>query len=145
MCKQARDLGLKQPLFGGDGWEAPELITIGGKAVEGCYYSTHYSPENTDPAVAAFVDRQIQSPLERREPRRLLRPRLRLRHGPGRRPQARRHHRRPQAARRPRRHQSLPRRHRRDHPRQDQRNATKSATIIALKDGKATFFKTVAP
>ncbi|MBL9195422.1 MAG: ABC transporter substrate-binding protein [Opitutaceae bacterium] len=57
MCKQARDLGLKQPLFGGDGWEAPELITIGGKAVEGCYYSTHYSPEIPTEAVKTFVKR----------------------------------------------------------------------------------------
>ena len=57
MCKQARDLGLKQPLFGGDGWEAPELITIGGKAVEGCYYSTHYSPEIPTAAVKTFVQR----------------------------------------------------------------------------------------
>jgi len=52
---QARQLGLTVPLFGGDGWEAPELIQIGGKALEGTYYSTHYSPESTDPAVQNFV------------------------------------------------------------------------------------------
>ena len=41
ICKQARDLGLTLPIFGGDGWEAPELIEIGGKAVEGTYYISH--------------------------------------------------------------------------------------------------------
>src|SRR5205807_1284576 len=55
ICKQARDLGLACPIFGGDGWEAPELIEIGGKAVEGTYYSTHYSSESTAPEVQAFV------------------------------------------------------------------------------------------
>jgi branched-chain amino acid transport system substrate-binding protein len=54
-CKQARELGITVPLFGGDGWEAPELIEIGGKAVEGCYYSSHYSSESTAPNVRAFV------------------------------------------------------------------------------------------
>ncbi len=55
ITKQARELDLSIPLFGGDGWEAPQLIEIGGKAVEGVYYSTHYSPENQTPAVVAFV------------------------------------------------------------------------------------------
>jgi len=55
ICKQARDLGLTLPIFGGDGWEAPELIEIGGKAVEGTYYASHYSSESTEPAVSEFV------------------------------------------------------------------------------------------
>jgi len=55
ICKQAKDLGINVPIFGGDGWEAPQLVTIGGAAVEGSYYSTHYSPENQSPAVAAFL------------------------------------------------------------------------------------------
>ncbi len=55
ITKQARELGLNFPLFGGDGWESPILIDIGGKAVEGIYYSTHYSPESTDPAVKDFI------------------------------------------------------------------------------------------
>jgi len=57
ICKQARDLGITVPLFGGDGWEAPQLIEIGGDAVEGCYYSTHYSPENQSPAVVTFIEK----------------------------------------------------------------------------------------
>jgi branched-chain amino acid transport system substrate-binding protein len=55
ICKQAHELGLSVPIFGGDGWEAPELIEIGGADVEGCYYSTHYSPKASLPAVQAFV------------------------------------------------------------------------------------------
>ena len=55
IVRQARDLGLSVPFFGGDGWEAPQLLQIGGEALEGCYYSTHFSPENTDPVVQEFV------------------------------------------------------------------------------------------
>jgi branched-chain amino acid transport system substrate-binding protein len=55
ISKQARELEMNFPIFGGDGWEAPQLIEIGGKAMEGTYYSTHYSPENKDPAVQNFV------------------------------------------------------------------------------------------
>ena len=53
---QARDLGLKQPLLGGDGWESPKLIEIGGKALEGCFFSTHYSPGETSQIVRGFVE-----------------------------------------------------------------------------------------
>ncbi len=55
IVRQARDLGITLPFFGGDGWEAPQLLQIGGDALEGCYYSTHFSPENADPAVQDFV------------------------------------------------------------------------------------------
>jgi len=52
---QARQLGINVPLFGGDGWEAPELLQIAGNALEGTYYSTHFSAENSDPMVQKFV------------------------------------------------------------------------------------------
>jgi branched-chain amino acid transport system substrate-binding protein len=55
ICKQARDLGLTIPLFGIDGWESPQLVEIGGKAVEGCYFVTHFSPDNQAPAVVNFA------------------------------------------------------------------------------------------
>jgi branched-chain amino acid transport system substrate-binding protein len=54
ICKQARALGLHVPLFGIDGWESPELVRIGGEAVEGCYFATHFSPDNRSPVVARF-------------------------------------------------------------------------------------------
>lgn len=42
ICIQARQLGLKVPFFGGDGWESEKLTEIGKDAVEGNYFSTHY-------------------------------------------------------------------------------------------------------
>jgi branched-chain amino acid transport system substrate-binding protein len=54
---QARDLGMKQPLAGGDGWESPKLIEIGGKALEGCFYSNHYHVDDPSPAVRQFVQK----------------------------------------------------------------------------------------
>jgi branched-chain amino acid transport system substrate-binding protein len=55
IVSQARQLGITVPLFGGDGWEAPELIQIAGTALEGTYYSTHFSAENQDPKIQKFV------------------------------------------------------------------------------------------
>ncbi len=55
IARQARDLGITVPFFGGDGWEAPQLLEIGGNALDGCFYSTHFSPQNTEPAVQEFV------------------------------------------------------------------------------------------
>lgn len=54
---QARDLGMRQPLAGGDGWESPKLIEIGGKALEGCFYSNHYHVDDPSPAVREFVQK----------------------------------------------------------------------------------------
>jgi branched-chain amino acid transport system substrate-binding protein len=54
---QARELGITVPLFGGDGWEAPELLEGPGAAhaLEGCFYSTHFSPEQDSPKIKQFV------------------------------------------------------------------------------------------
>jgi ABC-type branched-chain amino acid transport systems, periplasmic component len=57
ICKQARDLGITAPLFGIDGWESAELVNIGGDAVEGSYFSTHFSPESDAPDVRSFNER----------------------------------------------------------------------------------------
>ncbi|MCC7159948.1 MAG: ABC transporter substrate-binding protein, partial [Ignavibacteria bacterium] len=43
-------------LFGGDGWESEKLTEGKAKdALEGCYFSTHVSTENPDPAVQNFI------------------------------------------------------------------------------------------
>lgn len=57
IAQQARDLGMTQPLAGGDGWESPKLVEIGGKALEGCFYSNHYDPHDPSPLVRAFVQK----------------------------------------------------------------------------------------
>lgn len=45
LIRQARDLGIDVPFLGGDTWEAPEFLSIGGKAVEGAVFSTHFTAE----------------------------------------------------------------------------------------------------
>ncbi len=55
ICIQARDLGISLPIFGGDAWEAEALMELGGKAVEGTYLCSHYSPEDPSPRVQQFV------------------------------------------------------------------------------------------
>lgn len=57
ICIQARSLGMNVPIIGGDGWEAPQLTELGGAAVEGTFYSTYFSADNTAPAVREFVRR----------------------------------------------------------------------------------------
>src|SRR5581483_10971515 len=52
---QARDLGITIPLVGGDGWDSPTVIAIGGKSVDGCYFSDHYFVGEQRPAVQRFV------------------------------------------------------------------------------------------
>jgi len=54
-ARQARELGLTATLLGGDGFEAPQLLEIGGEALEGAVYSTHYSAESADPVSRRFV------------------------------------------------------------------------------------------
>lgn len=56
-AKQARDLGIALPFLGGDGYEAPQFLEIGGAALNGTSYSTHFSAESDDPAVRAFLAR----------------------------------------------------------------------------------------
>jgi branched-chain amino acid transport system substrate-binding protein len=55
IVRQARELGLRQPLMGGDGWDSAKLFEIGGRALDGCYYSNHYSPDDPSPRIQEFV------------------------------------------------------------------------------------------
>jgi branched-chain amino acid transport system substrate-binding protein len=55
ICIQAKQLGLDVPLFGGDGWESDQLVKIGGSAVEGNYFSTHYAPDVATEQSKKFV------------------------------------------------------------------------------------------
>lgn len=55
IARQARELGLTQPLLGGDGWDSPKTIEIGGKAVEGVYITNHYSADDARPVVQKFI------------------------------------------------------------------------------------------
>jgi branched-chain amino acid transport system substrate-binding protein len=42
LAKQLQDLGAKAPILTGDGAQVPELLSIGGKAVEGMYFTAHF-------------------------------------------------------------------------------------------------------
>jgi branched-chain amino acid transport system substrate-binding protein len=55
IARQARELGLDVPLLGGDGWDSPKTVEIGGRAVEGVYLTNHYSPEDQRPEVQNFI------------------------------------------------------------------------------------------
>ncbi len=41
IAKQARDLGIKQVLLGGDGWPSDNLISLAGKSLEGSMFINH--------------------------------------------------------------------------------------------------------
>lgn len=55
IVNQARKLGITVPFLGGDGWDSAKLAEIGGTAIEGSYYSNHYSFDETRPEVQEFV------------------------------------------------------------------------------------------
>ena len=55
IARQARELGIKVPLLGGDGWESEKLTEIGGQALNGCFYSNHFAADNPDPRLQAFL------------------------------------------------------------------------------------------
>lgn len=50
--KQARAKGIKAVFLGGDGWDSPELDFA---AMEGGYFTNHYSPEDPRPEVQKWV------------------------------------------------------------------------------------------
>ncbi len=52
---QARKNGISVPLLGGDGWDSEELAKIGGKDIEGSYYSNHYAPDQPSDRVQNFI------------------------------------------------------------------------------------------
>ena len=45
VVKQARSdrIGISAIFLGGDGWDRPDLVEIGGIAVEGCFFANHFS------------------------------------------------------------------------------------------------------
>jgi branched-chain amino acid transport system substrate-binding protein len=55
IARQAREVGITQPLLGGDGWDSEKLYEIGGAALEGSYFSNHYSVDDPSPRIQEFV------------------------------------------------------------------------------------------
>jgi branched-chain amino acid transport system substrate-binding protein len=57
---QARKLGLTVPLLGGDGWDSVKLGEIAGEAMDGCFYSNHYSQDDPAPRVQEFIKKYTE-------------------------------------------------------------------------------------
>lgn len=55
IAKQARSAGIEATFLGGDGWDSADLFSIGGDAVNGAYFSNHYSPDDTSEEVVEFI------------------------------------------------------------------------------------------
>ncbi len=55
IAKQARSLGFNGPIVGGDGWDSPDLVKIGGDAVNNCYFTNHFSKDSKEEIVQNFV------------------------------------------------------------------------------------------
>jgi branched-chain amino acid transport system substrate-binding protein len=55
VIRQARQLGLKMPFVGGEGWDSPAFFEVAGKSADGCYYVNHFSPQDPSPIVQTFV------------------------------------------------------------------------------------------
>jgi branched-chain amino acid transport system substrate-binding protein len=55
IARQAKKQGINVPLLGGDGWDSPKLIEIGGKDLDGSFLSNHYSVDDPSPAIQKFV------------------------------------------------------------------------------------------
>lgn len=65
IIQQARQLGVDKPFLGGDTWETPEFISVGGKAVEtNVFFSTFFDPNaeltsKTKPFVDAYANSEF--------------------------------------------------------------------------------------
>ncbi|MGZ6139216.1 MAG: ABC transporter substrate-binding protein [Myxococcaceae bacterium] len=56
LARQARELGIRATLLGGDGWDSGERLgQLGGAAVEGALYSTHFAADNPGARVKDFL------------------------------------------------------------------------------------------
>lgn len=58
IIKQARELGIDQPILGGDGFDSPELATIAGASnVNDVFFSNHYSELDESAEVQNFIEK----------------------------------------------------------------------------------------
>ena len=61
LIKQARQLGIKAPFLGGDTWETQEFLNVGGKEVEGIFFSSAFDREKAMTAEAKkFMDAYVK-------------------------------------------------------------------------------------
>lgn len=58
--QQVRDAGYDGVIMGGDGWDGSDTSGL-EKYFENCYFTNHYSSEDTAPAVQAFVSKYTEN------------------------------------------------------------------------------------
>lgn len=61
IARQAKQLGIEVPLLGGDGWDSAKLTEIGQDAINGSYFSNHYSQDTTDPIARTFINKYVEA------------------------------------------------------------------------------------
>jgi len=57
IARQARQLGIQVALLGGDGWDSTKLFEFAKEAINGSYFSNHFTTESDDPLVRDFIVR----------------------------------------------------------------------------------------
>ncbi|UCG42821.1 MAG: ABC transporter substrate-binding protein [candidate division WOR-3 bacterium] len=55
IARQARELGVRAQLVGGDGWDSPHMDRIAGSAIHGGYFTNHFSAADPRPEVQQWV------------------------------------------------------------------------------------------
>lgn len=65
IIKQGKEMGITGIFLGGDTWEAPEFIEVGGKAVEGSYYSTHFDASAVTTKAAEKFNKDFKAKYNR--------------------------------------------------------------------------------
>ncbi|MGI6549162.1 MAG: ABC transporter substrate-binding protein [Syntrophomonadales bacterium] len=57
LIKQARELGINVPIGGPDGWDSPDMVDVAtAPNLNNTYFTNHYSSQDTDPKIVAFVE-----------------------------------------------------------------------------------------
>ncbi|MBI5497519.1 MAG: ABC transporter substrate-binding protein [Deltaproteobacteria bacterium] len=142
IIRQARELKMEMPFLGGDGWESSKLFEIGGKALDGCYFSNHTSNDDPRPELQAFIKKYTEQFKEPPDSLAVLGYDSAM-----------------LAADAIRRAGKLDRTAMRDELAKtkgykgvsgtvnidEQRNATKPAVVLKIQDGKASFVTSIAP
>jgi branched-chain amino acid transport system substrate-binding protein len=55
IVREARAMGFKGALMGGDGWDSPQFARMGGADLDGALFTTNFSKDGERPAVEDFV------------------------------------------------------------------------------------------
>jgi branched-chain amino acid transport system substrate-binding protein len=54
ILKQGRQLGIDVPFIGCEAWDSPTLLAVAGKSADGCYFSNQFSPDDPSSVVQEF-------------------------------------------------------------------------------------------